>query len=138
MDAEVGLVDHASQRKTIEELHEEVVNLLVVDIQTLDLEVVLLSHGPRLVVSSEEVDACRVLDLDGHQEGHYLQGLEASVDVVPQKDNLLVDAALVEQLDDRQYFEEVVQLPMDVAHNRHWVVDSNHIGLIAYHSSNPY
>mgnify|MGYP006897129871 CR=1 FL=1 len=65
MYAEVVLVDHAGEGQSIEELHEEVVELLAVGVQTLSSEVVLFGHGAGLVVAPEEVNLLRVLYFDG-------------------------------------------------------------------------
>ena len=95
MDTKVGFVDHTSQGKTIEELHEKVVYLLVVDVETLYFEVILFCHGAGLVVASEHVYTLRVLDFDRHEKGDHLKRLQTSVHVITQENDFLIDSRLI-------------------------------------------
>ena len=75
MDTKIRLVDYAGQRKTIEQLHEEIVDFLVVDVQALDFEVILFGHGSGFVVSPQKVDIVGVLYFYGDEEHDDLEGL---------------------------------------------------------------
>ena len=70
----------------------------------------------RLVVSPQEEEVFGVLDLVAEEEDDGLDGLLAPVDIVPQKQIVLVGrvTSIVE------YFQQVLKLSVDISYNFDW------------------
>ena len=70
----------------------------------------------RLVVSPQEEEVFGVLDLVAEEEDDGLDGLLAPVDIVPQKQIVLVGRVtpIVE------YFQQVLKLSVDISYNFDW------------------
>jgi hypothetical protein len=80
------------------------------------------------VVAAQQVNCVFESDLDGEDQGQYLDGEASSVHVVAQEQvlgGLQRTASIV--VDD---LDEIVELPVDVPHDGHWILDFNHVGLL--------
>lgn len=83
---------------------------------------------PALVVAAQHVDRVLELYLDCQDESQHLDGEAPAVHVVPQEEvlgGLEGPASVV--VDD---LDEVVELAVNVAHDSHWVLDLDHVGLL--------
>jgi hypothetical protein len=110
-------------KQSVKSFHSFTENLLLPTIQTrygrtdtqsvftFIVEAVDAVDGGTLVVAAEEEKVLRVLDLVGKQQGNRLQGLLASVHVVPQEQVVGIrgEPAVLEEP------QQIIVLPMDVA-----------------------
>ena len=85
MDAEESLIDIAGERESIEGSHKSLKNILVVLVQSFPHEVVGAGHATGLMVSPQQHDLLRVVELEGHNEGHNFDRVGAPVHIVAQK-----------------------------------------------------
>lgn len=78
---------------------------------------------PALVVAPEEVDCVLEPDLEGEDQGEYLDGEAAAIDVVSQEEVLgwfeCASRVLVDDL------HEIVELPVNIANDGHWILYSD-------------
>lgn len=123
MHHEELLVDDCSQGEVVEELHEQIVDLLVSLVQTFVLEVENLRHFPAFVISPKQEDLGRKTDLDSHQDDQQFVGKVPPIHVVPQKEILVVLRVFAEL----HYFAEVMELAMDVADQVDWVLELENV-----------
>lgn len=89
--------------------------------QHLGPKVVLLGLLLRLVVASQKKDLIRVASLEGEKVSDALGPMQATIDIVAKKDELLActTPALLPQ-----HLNEVVELAMDVAKDDNLAIDS--------------
>ena len=134
MDTEKRFVDNTGDWKRIEKVHKLVVYTLIVCSYTFFPEVVLLSHASGLVVSPQKKDMFRVLNLNSNQQCDDLKGLIPSIDIISKEDDLLLILGKYigfKNVRERQYFEQIENLSMDISDDSNWVSPLNDIGLIS-------
>ena len=80
------------------------------------------------MVASQQIDRVFKLDLEGHDEGHHLDGERPPVDVVSQKQVLgglkCAAGVVVDQL------EKVIVLSVQIAHYGYRILQFDEIGLL--------
>lgn len=64
MDAQIQIIDDTHQRKSIKEVHDQIISLLIVLFQALVSESEVLGHTPALVVTSLQSDLLWVIDFE--------------------------------------------------------------------------
>mmetsp|Transcript_33114 Transcript_33114/g.92758 ORF Transcript_33114/g.92758 Transcript_33114/m.92758 type:complete len:378 (-) Transcript_33114:475-1608(-) len=130
VDAEqvaVGRLDQACQREGVKGRHEGVENPLGVLVQTLLVEVEVLSNHAALVVPPKEVYRIGVTDLQSVEVEDDLSREASAVHVVTQKEELAIRAGRpADELAERH---EVVELPVNVAHHVHRGLHLHHVRL---------
>lgn len=83
MQTEDLVVDESSKGKVVEEIGKVFPDVrITVFSEAFVVETVDLSDLTGFVVTTEDGDALRITDFEGHEEGHCLDGEVTSVDVV--------------------------------------------------------
>ena len=83
-------------------------------------------HCPALVVSSQKHYVLGIVELEAEQEDEDFDRVNASVNVVPQKEHLTVRSNVDNFF---EHMNQIVELTVDVAHNDHRFLEVKHVGL---------
>ena len=126
VDREEPLVDDAGQREEVEALHEEVIDLLVVLVETLAAEVEEVGHLAALVVSADEGYGVGEGDLERVEQDEHFDRKRSAVDEVAQEEVLRVLRVAADLQDPLQ----VVVLPVYVAHHRYRVLQVYQVAFV--------
>lgn len=129
MHTKVSFINNANQRKGIKSYHQRVIKRLIVFFAGLLVKVHYLGHLNCLMVAPEHNNLFGVFDFESHQQQSYFDSHRPAVDVVSQKQQMLFGLRLQRrtQTDD---FEQVVELPVNVADDDHWLLDEQHVGFV--------
>ena len=114
-------LDDSADGHSLEAQQEPVVDSEAILDLALLLEAEVSAHSAALVVASDEKDLVRVLELEGQQVQYDLTAEGTSVNVVPQEEQVVVRAPLLEDV------EQVKVLAVDVAYYHHWGVHFHYI-----------
>ena len=130
MHCKILSIDNSSDRQLIKDIHDCLVALNIVTDEHLLPEIVPFSAVSRLMVPSEEINGIWVAHFEPKEESKDLGLVLSAIDIVTQKQKLLVRAS---QLDLPQNLYQVIELPVDVTDDDHSTVGSQHIGLSMEH-----
>jgi hypothetical protein len=111
--AEYLLIHYGSNGQAVEAVRESLPKLDIVPPLALIVEAVYPIDGGTLVVATQQEEVLRVLNLVGEQKANCLQGLLATVNVIPQEEIVALwgEAPVLKQT------QEIIVLAMDVPTN---------------------
>ena len=112
MHTQVSPIDDTSEGEVVENVHEHVIDFLVILPQYLFLEPIVGSAEPRLVVASKKEDWVGAVYLQGQQSYHHLKGILSPIYIVPQEQILII----VWGTSQSNHLLQVVKLTMNVPH----------------------
>ena len=124
MHCKVLSIDNSSDRQLVKDIHDCLVALDIVTDQHLFPEIVPFSAVSRLMVPSEEINGVWVAHFEPKEESKDLGLVLTTIDIVTQKQKLLVRAS---KLDLPQNLYQVIELPMDITDDDHSTVDSQYV-----------
>lgn len=110
MHAENLLINKCCDGEAIEAISEGLPQLDVIAALALIIKSVNTINGCALVVATEEEEVLRVLDLVGQEEAHGLEGLLATINIIPQEEVVGIgwETAIFEKS------EQIVVLPVHI------------------------
>ena len=127
MHSEDFSVDYSCDRQLIEELHRQVVNVVVVLSEDLQTESVLVRADACLVIASEQHDVLGPLQLETAQVRDDLPAVGSTVNVVSQEKQLVVLGAAPLRV--VYVVDHIVQAAVDIADDGDLAVDLHQVRL---------
>mmetsp|Transcript_2116 Transcript_2116/g.5502 ORF Transcript_2116/g.5502 Transcript_2116/m.5502 type:complete len:340 (-) Transcript_2116:873-1892(-) len=116
VDNEGLAINHVAERRGPEDLGEQLSHLLVVLGLDLTEEAVEVVRQLALVIATVQVDAIRMLQLEGDERKHHLHTPGTTVHEVAVEDELAVRRGIASE---GQHVREVVELAVQITHHRH-------------------
>jgi hypothetical protein len=116
MHTENLLVDDGGNGKAVKAIGESFPKFYIVSSLTFVIESVDSVDGGTFVVSSENEEVLRVLDLVSQEQAYRLQALLSSINIVSQKEIVGIrwETSVLKQS------QQIVVLPMDITTNLNW------------------
>ena len=127
VDGEELSVKHGGEREALEQLDEQIVDVLVVLVQTLVAEVEVGGHLATLVVAAQQVHGFGEVELQRQHQDHDLDRKRAAVDEVAEEEEL----GFLWSAGQRQQLQQVVELAVNVADDGDGVLEVKQVRLLA-------
>ena len=119
------LLNQGCQRKVVEQVGEGLPDVgIAILSQALVVEPIHLSDLARFVVSTKNGDAVLIAHFESDKEGHSLDGIVSTIDVVAHKEIVGIRRVAA----DAEQLHQVVKLAVDITANGNRAADRLHVG----------